>query len=308
MSGPHMLAVAPSRTSLIVLLAAVLGAITSTPVAAQDQRAIINLFGGLIGQAIQQSLRTEWAKLPPDQMSCINLGLSRQGASLQQLISSVVPPDDPRLSGLRATCDKIAVSQLKQQISCPVEGPAGQFVSWCDEDFAQETGDGTVARLGRQDAIRLAFSDRGVTTSLFERADARTRRMQMIANGIDSGRVPVPNFDCAKARTDTEQAICRSYQLSALDAEFGDLYQRAHAIDKKGVVLAEANKLYRSGTTCTGSEPCINSNIAAGINFMAKFLRDRGQTVITSLDQKKIQAEQADAEQRREEALALLGR
>jgi hypothetical protein len=216
MSSPHMLAVAPSRTSLIVLLAAVLGAITSTPVAAQDQRAIINLFGGLIGQAIQQSLRTEWAKLPPDQMSCINLGLSRHGASLQQLISSGVPPDDPRLSGLRATCDKIAVSQLKQQISCPVEGPAGQFVSWCDEDFAQETGDGTVARLGRQDAIRLAFSDRGVTTSLFERADARTRRMQMIANGIDSGRVPVPNFDCAKARTDTEQAICRSYQLSAL--------------------------------------------------------------------------------------------
>ena len=126
--------------------------------------------------------------------------------------------------------------------------------------------------------------------------------MQMIADGIDSGRVPVPNFDCAKARTDTEQAICRSYQLSALDAEFGDLYQRAHAIDKKGVVLTEANKLYRSGTACTGSEPCINSNITAGINFMAKFLRDRGQTVITSLDQKKIQAEQAEAERRQEEA------
>jgi hypothetical protein len=228
MSRPHRLAVARSRTPLIVLLAAILGATTSAPVAAQDQRAIINLFGGLIGQAIQQSLRAEWAKFPPDQMSCINFGLSRQGASLQQLISAGVPPDDPRLSGPRATCDRIAGTQLKQQVSCPIEGPAGQFVSWCDEDFAQATSDGTAARLGRQDVIRLAFSDQGVSTSLFERADARTRRMQMIADGINSGRVPSPNFDCVKARTDTEQAICRSYQLSALDAEFGDLYQRAH--------------------------------------------------------------------------------
>ena len=249
-----MLTVMPLRTRLIVLLGAILGAATSAPVAAQDQRAIINLFGGLIGQAIQQSLRAEWAKIPPDQMSCINLGLSRQGESLQQLISAGVPPNDPRISGLRATCDRIAGSQLKQQISCPVDGPAGQFVSWCDEDFAQEAGDGTVRRLGRPDAIRLAFSDQGVTTSLFERADAQTRRMQMIADGINSGRVPAPNFDCVKARTDTEHAICRSYQLSALDAEFGDLYQRAHAIDKKGVVLAEASKLYRSGSACVGSE------------------------------------------------------
>ena len=302
MSSPHTLAVARSRTPLIVLLAAILGAATSAPVAAQDQRAIINLFGGLIGQAIQQSLRADWAKLPPDQVSCINFGLSRQGASLQQLISAGVPPDDPRLSGLRATCDRIAGTQLKQQVSCPIEGPAGQFVSWCDEDFAQASSDGAVARLGRQDAIRLAFSDQGVSTSLFERADARTRRMQMIADGINSGRVPSPNFDCVRARTDTEQAICRSYQLSALDAEFGDLYQRAHAIDRKGVVLAEANKLYRSGTACNGSEPCINSNTTAGINFMAKFLRDRGQTVVTSIDQKKILAEQADAERRQEEA------
>ena len=35
---------------------------------------------------------------------------------------------------------------------------------------------------------------------------------------------------------------------------------------------------------------------------MAKFLRDRGQTVVTSLDQKKILAEQADAKRRQEEA------
>jgi uncharacterized protein len=126
--------------------------------------------------------------------------------------------------------------------------------------------------------------------------------MQMIADGIASGRVPAPNFDCAKARTSTEQAICRSYELSALDAEFGDLYQRAHAIDKKGVVLAAANKLYKSGTACNGAEPCIKGNTTAGINFMAKFLRDRGQSVVTSFDQKKILAAQAEDKRRQEEA------
>ncbi len=42
--------------------------------------------------------------------------------------------------------------------------------------------------------------------------------------------------------------------------------------------------------------------MTAGINFMAKFLRDRGQSVVTSFDQKRILTEQAEAQRRQDEA------
>jgi hypothetical protein len=160
----------------------------------QDQQAIMNLFGAIMGQAIQQALRAEWARVPPDQMFCINLGLSKQGASLQQLISAGVPPNDPRLSGLRATCNRIAGSQLRQDVSCPIQGPSGEFISWCNEDFAQKASDGSITRLNREDAIQMALSDQGTITSLFERGDAKVRRMQMIADGISNGEGTCTKF------------------------------------------------------------------------------------------------------------------
>ena len=168
--------VSPLRKRFL-LLSAVLS-LSCSAASADDQQAILNLFGEFMGQAIQQSLRAEWAKVPPDQMFCINLGLSKQGASLQQLISAGVAPNDPRLSGLRATCNRISGGQLRQNVSCPIQVSDGEFTSWCNEDFAQKTTDGTITRLNRQDAVQMAFSDAGVITSLFERGDARTRRMQ----------------------------------------------------------------------------------------------------------------------------------
>ena len=99
--------VSPLRKRFL-LLSAVLS-LSCSAASADDQQAILNLFGEFMGQAIQQSLRAEWAKVPPDQMFCINLGLSKQGASLQQLISAGVAPNDPRLSA----CAPLATGYLE---------------------------------------------------------------------------------------------------------------------------------------------------------------------------------------------------
>jgi uncharacterized protein len=131
-----------------------------------------------------------------------------------------------------------------------------------------------------------AIEDNGLQqlpeTALFERLDAQARRTQMQSLNMNSDRVPVPNFNCAKAKSNTERTICGSYRLSLVDSEYGDLYRRASPLDKKGEVKREAHQSWLRRESCNGALSCIEDNLNHGVNYLAKFLRRNGVSAITA--------------------------
>ena len=271
---------------------------------AQDAAGIANLFGGLIGAAITEQNRAAWSQLPPADRTCIASGLQQQGASLRQVIAAGIPPNDQRIASIQQTCSAISSRQLKQNVECAISTDEGEFTSWCDEDFAAHPG-GQKVRSDRAEALKAAFSNQPISTDLFERPDAAARRQQMMANGMTSGRVAVPNFDCGKARTPTEHVVCQSNTLSALDAEYGVLYQRTLGVGRQTAAAHQAAvKFNNERNACGAAEECVRRNLNTSIEFMAQFLRKRGADVTTSVEQAK-QAERAEAARKAQEARQL---
>jgi uncharacterized protein len=269
---------------------------------AQDAQAIVNIVGGIMGAAMVQHAREEWSHLPPAEASCLQQGLARHGISYAALARAGVSPSDPRLAEVHAVCDKFAGRALRRNVECPFNGPQGHFITRCDEGFAAETPQGFL-RVSEQDAVASAFSNRPATTSLFERADARSRRLEMIADGITGGRVPEPDFDCAKARTNTEMAICHSYELSKRDAEYGDLYKRARRFDKSGKFRRSTRSFHARAKACEGDRECLSKVQASEINYVANVLRKHGETIVTSIerDQQAKQQRQAQLEKQQKD-------
>ena len=270
--------------------------------AAQDARGIANIFGGIIGAAIFEQNRADWRRLSADDRACIAAGVQREGGSIQQLIATGVSPNDERVGSIRQTCASVASRTLKLNVECSINTPQGMFISRCDEDFSG--GDGAVnTRLSRADALKAAFSEGAVHTSLYERRDAIARRQQMMSAGITSGQVAVPNFDCAKAHLPTEFAICNSATLSKLDSEYGELFRRQHG-KPDAAVAKQVTKQFNERNACGSSEDCIRHNMEASIEFMAHTLRKHGDDVVTTVEQarKTAQAEAAQAAAERRQA------
>ncbi len=159
--------------------------------------------------------------------------------------------------------------------------------------------------MSRADALKAAFSEGTVHTSLYERRDAISRRQQMMSAGAMSGQVAVPNFDCAKAHLPTEVAICGSVTLSKLDFEYGDLYRRQQGGGKQDpAVVKQVTKQFNDRNACGSSEECIRRNMEASIEYMGRTLRKRGDDVVTSVEQarKMAQVEAARAATERRQA------
>ena len=75
----------------------------------QNINNFMNLFGGMMQQAVIQAAQSEWRKIPPNEIGCIEQGLVQQGTNVQTLIQRGVTPSDPRLGQLehiplRFTC------------------------------------------------------------------------------------------------------------------------------------------------------------------------------------------------------------
>ncbi len=270
---------------------------------AQDANGIVNMFGGIIGAALVEQNRAEWRRLSPDDRACIAAGVQREGGSIQQLIASGVSPNDERVGSIRQTCAAVASRTLKLNVECSINTPQGTFTSRCDEDFSEGDG-GASTRVSRADALKAAFSEGAVHTSLYERHDAIARRQQMMSAGVTSGQVSVPNFDCAKARLPTEIAICGSAVLSKLDAEYGDLFRRQGGGKQDPAVVKQVTKQFNERNACGPSEDCIRRNMEASVEYMGRTLRRRGEDVVTSVEQarKVAQAEAAQAAAERRQA------
>ena len=291
----------PSRLlGLVTALSIILHLAPTGTASAQDVNGIANMFGGIIGAAIVEQNRAEWRRLSGDDRTCIAAGVEREGGSIQQLIASGVSPNDERIVAIRQTCASIASRTLKLNVECSINTPQGTFTSRCDEDFSG--GDGGVStRVSRADALKAAFAEGSVHTSLYERRDAIARRQQMMSAGITSGQVAVPNFNCAKAHLPTQFAICNSATLSKLDTEYGELLRRQHG-KPDASVAKQVTKQFNERNACGSSEDCIRHNMEASIEFMARALRKRGDDVVTTVEhaRKTAQAEavQAAAERR----------
>jgi hypothetical protein len=63
-----------------------------------------------------------------------------------------------------------------------------------------------------------------------------------------------PSFDCARAETPTERAICADTRLSGLDRTMADLYRRAVAVRP---LRPEQLLWQRWRNTCGGDVPCL---------------------------------------------------
>jgi uncharacterized protein len=280
-------------------LAAGLWAFSSvSPAQAQNSQGILNLFGGAMGAAMVQSVRAEWSRLPADELNCIQAAVAQQGGSIERLIQNGIQPNDPRISRVRQSCENILFRELRTNIECQMNTPAGQVTSFCDEDYARNIGQGSFQRISKSDAAVAARDGQPPITALFERADAHSRREQMqmtAANLANLTKVPSPNFNCAKAKTETELAVCRSYVLSTLDSEYGELYRQSTPFDRTGAMKREVHTFWATGNACEGETTCIEANLNHGIAYLAGYLRQNGQSVQTNAERRESERKQAAA-------------
>jgi hypothetical protein len=93
-------------------------------VAAQSVNNVINLFGGLMKTAIIEGAKTEWRKLRPVELACIEEQLQQQGRSTESLARQGIFPNDGRVASARNVCAKAATVIPAQITMVPIPHPA----------------------------------------------------------------------------------------------------------------------------------------------------------------------------------------
>ena len=79
----------------------------TNPAFAQNINDLLTIFGGDRQRAARHA-QTEWRRLPPAEMSCIDQGLRRKGSSVEALVRRGVKPSAARLFELRSSCRQSA--------------------------------------------------------------------------------------------------------------------------------------------------------------------------------------------------------
>jgi hypothetical protein len=74
------------------------------PAAAQTQDDIANIFGALIRSGVTAATQSQWEKLPPAEIACIDQGLHQHGSSINLAIRQGIGPADSRVFDLRSSC------------------------------------------------------------------------------------------------------------------------------------------------------------------------------------------------------------
>ena len=144
---------------------------------AQSPNDLIRMFGVPQRPGVQAATRSEWKKISPPEIGCINDALRQHGARIETLIQRGVMPSDPKIRDIRSDCQqspadsKYVVAGLSlgsrvqfdsseyREYKC---GPSDQFdgFTWCqktrqERGFANVTysilhsQDGTVVYVNR---------------------------------------------------------------------------------------------------------------------------------------------------------------
>ena len=80
----------------------------------QNINNFMNLFGGIMQQAMIQAVRLEWSKIPATEIVCIDQALGQQGANVETLVRQGITPSDMRIAQLRANCRPQIIPQVAQ--------------------------------------------------------------------------------------------------------------------------------------------------------------------------------------------------
>ena len=105
------------RSSFSICAVVVLSyATVSAAQSGQQIPALFNIFGGLISTAIVDAARRDWQARPPSDYKC----LARHGVSAEQLASSGIGPDDPRVRQYFSECAFAAPAAPTAPVPVPV--------------------------------------------------------------------------------------------------------------------------------------------------------------------------------------------
>jgi uncharacterized protein YecT (DUF1311 family) len=97
----------------------------------------------------------------------------------------------------------------------------------------------------------------------------RARFRRDLAAALERGNVVKPSFDCAKAASPAEQAICAEPDLAGADATLADLYRQAMAARRGDPAAAGALRreqrawLAARDQSCGGEVQCLKAALAA---------------------------------------------
>ena len=121
---------------LVVLCALVL-LVLSKSAYAQNLNDFVRMFGGVIQQGMIQAAQSQWQRMPPNELSCLDQALRKQGISIDALVSRGIAPSDPRLSQLQTNCRGQSPQQSNAQSSSyAVDGlPLGDQVRFDSQAY-----------------------------------------------------------------------------------------------------------------------------------------------------------------------------
>ncbi|MDC0500085.1 hypothetical protein OAN58_04350 [Paracoccaceae bacterium] len=265
---------------------------------ANDLNNILQLFSTLAAtQQVQQAAK-EWKSADKTFSQCMLDAITKHNLSLEQLIQNGYGPKHPELKPLADACNTIGGYELKTNVTCTHADRGKKYNTWCDEAFVLKT---TKRRLTKREAWQATFNNSDIELSYFERIDAEKRRLEMIRIEPSQSSVPVPNFNCAKAKSKSEITVCSSYALSMLDFGFGGIYRETVAKGEKSSANKIANEEYKRTEACAGRENCIKLSKESAIDALDDVLTIAGYPIETLLDVERRKRREEEEEKRKKE-------
>ncbi len=271
--------------------------IVSSSQVVRAQQPLGNVIGGVLNSVVIENARREWTALSPVERFCFDTGLRRNGTDVGRLLQQGIAPSDQRLEGLRATCARIIGREMVADVECTMTALGGRtYTTRCREAYARLDPRGNPMPIGLEEAVQDAFAGRGPQIARFERPDAANRRREQLAAGGPADRVLAPSWSCERGKKPSEIAICNSYELTRIDLEYGELWQRARGFDARGDVQRQLQAVNRTRDDCGSSIPCIKEATERGVAIVAGLMRANGVAVATAaeaaVEERKRQAEE----------------
>ena len=198
------------RRLLFVFVAS--GLVLTESASAQGARSILDYFRGTQPAATQPSRPSEWAKIPANELDCIDQELRKEGTSAKALRQRGVAPTDERVAKLRSECRKqlsqaaqparaqsssdFVVDGLALGSRAPTEHPSySAFQCSPSEVFAGLTW---CQRVQRE---RTGARERSTSTSILHHPDGRAAYVNRVSEPVVFGAGGFQNeFDRLSAR------------------------------------------------------------------------------------------------------------
>ena len=99
---------------------------------AENVAAQPNPFGAIIGGAMQNNAKQEWAKLNENMIMCVNASIRKNRANVEGLINQGILPNDQRLGNVVSACDQLVNRQFRTNFECPLNINNKQYRLFAD--------------------------------------------------------------------------------------------------------------------------------------------------------------------------------